>query len=331
MHKNSEKLIYIVAEHFENRIKPVTYELAACACKISKLYSAGIRFVIIGKETEKLSYEIANRTGFDVISIEINELAFHNAQIYKMALKELAGESRPSFFLFANTPNGLDAACGLAVSIGAASVTGVEDLDKIGGKLCFRKQMFYGKINAHIASDSDMLIITVHPGSFGMYRPEGQKPGSVETRRIQYSSEITPVTVKKRHELHDSSISDARVIVSAGNGIGDRENLDLIQRLAGIFPGSAVGGSRILVDRGWLEYRQQIGLTGTQVAPELYIACGISGASQHVAGMKGSGFVVAINRDPKAAIFNESDVCVVEDLNKFIPAFIEEYENESTE
>ncbi|MDP3284078.1 MAG: electron transfer flavoprotein subunit alpha/FixB family protein, partial [Desulfobacterales bacterium] len=116
-----------------------------------------------------------------------------------------------------------------------------------------------------------------------------------------------------------------KVIVSAGNGIGAKENLGLIYRLADIFPGSAVGGSRILIDRGWLEYRQQIGLTGALVAPELYIACGISGASQHLAGMRGSGFVVAINRDPKAAIFNESDVCVVEDLNKFIPVFIEEY------
>jgi electron transfer flavoprotein alpha subunit len=330
MYKDSEKLIYIIAEHFENRIKPVTYELAACACKISKLCPACIRVVIIGKETEKLSYEIAHRTGFDVISIEINELAFHNAQIYKMVLKALAGECRPSFFLFANTPHGLDAACGLAVSIGASSVTGVEDVDKIGGRLCFRKQMFYGKINAHITSDSDIIIITIQPGSFGIYRPENRKPGSVETRKIQYSPEITPVTVKKRPELHDSSISDARVIVSAGNGIGDRENLDLIYRLADVFPGSAVGGSRILVDRGWLEYRQQIGLTGRQAAPELYVACGISGASQHVAGMKGSGFVVAINKDPGAAIFNESDICVVDDLKTFIPAFIEEYEKEST-
>jgi electron transfer flavoprotein alpha subunit len=330
MYKDSEKLIYIVAEHFENRIKPVTYELAACASKISNLCSAGIRVVIIGKENEKLSYEIAHRTGFDVISIEINELAFHNAQIYKNVLKELAKENRPSFFLFANTPDGLGDACRLAVSIGAASVTGVEDLDEIDGRLCFRKQMFYGKINAHIASDSDIFIITVQPGSFGIYRPESQKAGSVETRKVQYSSEITPVIFKRRSESHDSSISEAKVIVSAGNGIGEKENLDLIYRLAGIFPGSAVGGSRILVDRGWLEYKQQIGLTGIQVAPELYIACGISGASQHLAGMKGSGFVVAINKDPGAAIFNESDICVVDDLKTFIPVLIEEYEKEST-
>ncbi|MBU0544462.1 MAG: electron transfer flavoprotein subunit alpha/FixB family protein [Proteobacteria bacterium] len=328
MQKDSEKIIYIVAEHFENIIKPVTYELAACACKIKKFYPADIRVIILGKETEKLSFEIARTTGLDVTAIEINELAFHNAQIYKDVLKELAEESHPSFVLFANTPHGLDVACGLSVRTGGACIAGVEGIDKIGETLCFRKQMFYGKINAHIAADSDTLIITVQPGTFGIYRPESQKPGSVETRKVQYSSEITPVIVKRRSESHDSPISEAKVIVSAGNGIGERENLDLIYKLAGIFPGSAVGGSRILVDRGWLEYKQQIGLTGTQVAPELYIACGISGASQHLAGMKGSGFIVAINKDKGAAIFNESDICVVEDLKTFIPALIEEYEKE---
>ncbi len=329
MQKHYEKIIFIVAEHFENKIKPVTYELAACALRIKKFYPAEVRVIILGKKTEKLSFEIARATGLDVSAIEINELAFHNAEIYKAVLKELFEESPPSFVLFGNTPHGLDVACGLAVRIDAACITGVEDIDKVGEKICFRKQMFYGKINAYITSDSGPLVITVQPGTFGTYKPDNEKPGSVKTRRIKYSQKVTQVIDIRRSEFQDSSISEAKVIISAGNGIGDRENLDLIYRLAGIFPGSAVGGSRILIDRGWLEYKQQIGLTGAKVTPELYIACGISGASQHLAGMKDSGFIVAINKDPGAVIFNDSDICVVEDLKTFIPALIEAYEKES--
>jgi electron transfer flavoprotein alpha subunit len=326
MQGHSENKIFIVAEHFDNKIKPVTYEIAACACKIKEFYPADVRVVILGKKTEKLSSEIARATGFDVIAIEINELAFHDAEIYKAVLKELFEENTPSFVLFANTPRGLDVACGLAFRIGAACVTGVEDLDRIGDKISFRKQMFYGKINAYITADSGPVILTVQPGTFGIYKPDNEKPGSVQTRNVNYYKDVISVIDIRRSEFQDSSISEAKVIISAGNGIGERENLDMIYRLAGIFPGSAVGGSRILVDRGWLEYKQQIGLTGAQVTPELYIACGISGASQHLAGMKSSGFIVSINRDPGAAIFNDSDVCVVEDLKTFIPAFIDEYE-----
>lgn len=326
MNKPGQKSIFIIAEHNENKVKPVLFELASCACKIRKYCPAEIKVILLGNETEKLSSEITHATGLDVVAIEINELALFNPEIYKKVIEDLAAEFLPSFTIAGHTPRGLDVASGLAVRLNAACITGVEGLSEEGGKICFERQMFYGKINAHITADSEPLILTVQPGSFEPYQPGNASPGKVETRRVRSVPEFTHAKGIMRSKFQDSSISEAKVIVSAGNGIGGKENLDLINRLAAIFSGSAVGGSRIVVDRGWLEYRQQIGLTGARVAPELYIACGISGASQHLAGMRGSGFVVAINKDPKAAIFNESDVCIVEDLNKFIPAFIEEYE-----
>ena len=123
-----------------------------------------------------------------------------------------------------------------------------------------------------------------------------------------------------------TGITEAGVIVSAGQGLGDKENLDLIYQLAALFAKSAVAGSRIVCDLGWLEYRCQVGVTGATVSPQLYIACGISGALQHVMGMRNSEYIVAINKDPAAAIFQVADICIVEDLTTFIPAFIEEYE-----
>lgn len=326
MRKPDHKLIFIIVEHYENKPKAIVFELAACADKIKKVCPAEIKFIILGMETEKLSFEITRTTGLDAIAIEINELALYNSEIYKMVINNLAAEFLPSFIIIGHTPRGLDFASGLAVRMKAACITGVEDLMKEEGKIYFKRQMFYGKINASITADSEPVIITVQPGIFEPYKPDKTSPGKVETRRVEYFPEFIRAKGIRRCKYQDSSISEAKVIVSAGNGIGEKKNLDLIYKLADIFPGSAVGGSRILIDRGWLEYRQQIGLTGAQVAPALYIACGISGASQHLAGMRKSGFVVAINRDPKAAIFNESDVSVIEDLNKFIPAFIEEYE-----
>jgi len=326
MNKPGHKLIFIIAEPSENKAKTVVFELSACADKIRKFCPAEIKVIILSQETERLSYEITRTTGLDTIAIEINELALYNSEIYKTVINNLAAEYLPSFIIVGHTPRGLDFASGLAVRMNAACITGVEGLSEAGGEICFMRQMFYGKINAHIAASSEPLIITVQPGTFEPYKPDNVSPGRVETRRFECNPEFIRAKGIRRYKFQDSSISEAKVIVSVGNGIGEMENLNLINRFADIFPGSAVGGSRILVDRGWLEYRQQIGLTGAQVAPELYIACGISGASQHLAGMRKSGFVVAINRDPKAAIFNESDVCVVEDLNKFIPAFIEEYE-----
>ncbi|MBW2616973.1 MAG: electron transfer flavoprotein subunit alpha/FixB family protein, partial [Deltaproteobacteria bacterium] len=123
-----------------------------------------------------------------------------------------------------------------------------------------------------------------------------------------------------------SALTEADVIVSAGKGIGRKENLEIIERLAALFPKSAVAGSRSVCDSKWLDRNRQVGYTGATVSPKLYIAAGISGATQHIAGMRSSGFIVAINSDPNAAIFNVSDVCVVEDLTTFVPVFIDSHE-----
>ena len=130
-------------------------------------------------------------------------------------------------------------------------------------------------------------------------------------------------------DMDAAGLSDANIIVAAGNGIGEKENLEFIRKLAALFTKSAVAGSRIVCDMGWLGYQCQVGVTGTTVSPQLYIACGISGAVQHVMGMQGSEFIVAINKDPSAAIFQVADICIVEDLTAFIPAFIQAY-NEKT-
>jgi electron transfer flavoprotein alpha subunit len=158
-----------------------------------------------------------------------------------------------------------------------------------------------------------------------MFRP--QKPdksvsGSVTVRSFKCESLKTRSRGIKQAEADMTGITEAGVVVSAGQGLGDKENVDLMYQLAALFTKSAVAGSRIVCDLGWLEYKCQVGVTGATVSPQLYIACGISGAVQHVMGMQGSEFIVAINKDPSAAIFQTADVCIVEDLTVFIPEFI---------
>jgi electron transfer flavoprotein alpha subunit len=173
------------------------------------------------------------------------------------------------------------------------------------------------------------VILTVQPGIFKADKNSGSQSGRVTMLAASARNRQSRSLGIKEADMDSAGIGDASVIVAAGKGIGEKENLDLIHRLAAIFPKSAVAGSRIVCDLGWLGYPCQVGVTGTTVSPQLYIACGISGAVQHVMGMQGSEFVVAINKDPSAAIFQVADICIVEDLTAFIPAFIQAYNEEA--
>lgn len=146
--------------------------------------------------------------------------------------------------------------------------------------------------------------------------------GNVEVVGVSASQEkmIFRGIVKQGSEA--SALGRAKIVVAAGRGIEKEENLEKIYAFSKLFPGVAVAGSRPLIDMGWMPYKQQVGITGARVSPDIYIACGISGSSQHLAGMDKSAFVVAINNDPNATIFKHADLCIVEDLFSFIDSLI---------
>ena len=158
---------------------------------------------------------------------------------------------------------------------------------------------------------------------FKLQPRSGAKPGRVSVKQVPIESRWWQSLGVRHSDTDSAGISQAEVIVAAGQGFGDSDNLELAHRLASLFPKSAVAGSRIVCDLGWLAYGCQVGVTGATVSPRLYIACGISGAIQHVSGMRGSEFIVAINKDPAAAIFQVADVCIVADVTTFIPTLIE--------
>ena len=318
--------IIAVAQHFEGHLDPVTYELIACALELSQLHPAEVKVVILGNNIEGQAREIAENTGLDVIAIRETNLSAYNAEAYKTLLGNLLLDLRAAYVCIGHTSQGWDYAPGLAVRIRAACVTGVDRIVDHEGRICFTRPVFNGKFVANVISKAETTVLTIQPGAFKATAISNQMPGSVDMKTLTYEPQQSHTTGVKRTEKQDSAIAEAEVIVSAGKGIGKKENLALIYQLADLFPKSAVGGSRPVCDMGWLEYKSQVGLTGATVRPRLYLACGISGATQHLAGMRSAGFIVAINTDPNAAIFNVADVCIVEDLTTFIPVLIEAYE-----
>lgn len=321
-----KKSIIVIAEHFEGRIRPVTYELVAFALRLQRITAMPIKIFILGQDAAGLGREISQDSGQDVCAIQVPDLAGYNGETYRSLLEELLNDDHARYICVAHTSQGLDFAPALAVSLRADCITGVEDIYDHDGLPGFARPIYGGKVVAHVGAQAKTTIVTIQPGIIKPPEFEDQAAGALDIKSLTCQARKTQSLGIKQAEADTSGISEADVLISAGMGIGDKDNLEFIYALAKLFPKSTVAGSRIVCDMGWLEYKCQVGVTGATVTPELYIACGISGATQHVTGMRGSGFIVAINTDPAAAIFQVADVCVVEDLKAFIPAFVEEYE-----
>ncbi len=315
--------IVIIAEHFQGEIRPVTHELVHFAEALQHLRPAPIQILVLGEKVDVLAESLARKTGKDVLGISAPQLAQYNGQVYKSVLHETLGEHPPAHICIAHSSRGSDFAPGLAMRLNATCITGVSSLSVQQDRLCFSRDIYGGKINADMVSSTKTTVLTVQPGSYGPTPKKNQTRGKVYLKSMAVAPQASTTLSTRTFQTSDLDLSIARVIVSAGRGIGEVENLQLVRKLASLIPQSVVCGSRPVIDMGWMTYDRQIGVTGATVTPDLYLACGISGAAQHVSGMKGSGFIVAINTDPMAAIFNLSDICIVEDLKTFIPVLLE--------
>ena len=318
--------ITIIAEHFEGKIRPVTYELVAFAHEIQNFLPQKILMVILETGLTSLADEIAQTAGIDVLSLQHPCLGSYNQEVYVSVLEKWFSKNPFSCLCAAHTTQGMDFAPILSVRLNSACITGVEHVGKQNNSVFFTRPIFNGKAAAKMVPSAVSTILTVQTGIMKFKNCETTSPGKVEIQSVLPVQQFTRSLGLVRARSDSQTISDADIIISAGRGVGKKENLDMIYRLASLFSKSAVGGSRPLCDLGWLGYPQQIGITGMIVSPRLYMACGISGAAQHLSGIRGADFIVAVNTDSKANIFNMADVCIVEDLTTFIPILIEELE-----
>lgn len=251
-------------------------------------------------------------------------LAYPNAEIVRRALVNLIPAG--SVVLVPHAHLGTDLSPGLSVKMNAAYAADVVDIEALAGGslLKMSRQEFGGQVNAHVWCDvSGGAVINVRPGAF-----QAETGGNANGLVVDKSAGLGALDAKRRYletipaETGDVDITRHAVLVSVGRGIGDAENLPIAEELAAAL-GGAVSCSRPVVDAKWLEKSRQVGSSGKTVKPKVYLACGISGSFQHLAGIKGNPFLVAINKNPKAPIFRVADAGIVADLLEFLPAFTE--------
>ncbi|MCG6878602.1 MAG: electron transfer flavoprotein subunit alpha/FixB family protein [Deltaproteobacteria bacterium] len=313
------KIMLIAACH-KGYVDPELYDLIAFGRKLQALRGGAMGIWILGDAVDKAAQDMAEQVGLPVTVVQDQRLGAYLNETYCAVLTQEMEALHPAFVCTAHTSRGWEWAPALAARAGAGCICGVDGLVEFQGRLCFQRDLYGGKVKGLYASSADTTVITVQPGIF-KFEPsaEASPAAPLIHKDVSWPSGRTRYLGSKKAEADSTHITSAPIIVAVGNGIGERENMELIHRLAKLFSHAEVAGTRILCDRGWLEYNRQVGVTGASVSPALYLACGISGASQHVRGMRGARFVIAINTDPGAPMFNEADICIVEDIVSFIP------------
>jgi electron transfer flavoprotein alpha subunit len=255
----------------------------------------------------------------EIWTISNEALAYPNAELIRKALVKVVPPG--SIVLVAHEHFGIDLAPGLSIKLNSAFVSDVLDIAGIeGSDLKVVRQEFGGQVSAHVRCDiSSGAVVTVRPGAF---KPLESAPVAVTV--VDKSSEVSALTAGRRYletivaEAGDVDITKHNVLVSIGRGIQKQENVAIAQELAEAL-GAAVSCSRPVVDAKWLGKSRQVGSSGKTVKPKVYLACGISGSFQHLAGLKGSPFLIAINKNPRAPIFQVADVGIVDDILEFLP------------
>lgn len=240
---------------------------------------------------------------------------------YTAALAQVVSEAHPSVVLFAGSSNGRDLAPRLAARLNAGVASDVDRLEWTDGKLRARRPVYSGKAFATVDVVGTPAIATTRPNAFPLEETGG---GAAEVVNVTAAADNRVRLVEtKVPEAGELTIAEADIIVSGGRGLKEAENFSHIRDLAHAI-GGAVGASRATVDAGWIDHQHQVGQTGRVVSPNLYIAAGVSGAIQHLAGMSSSKHIVAVNKDPEAPIFRVADLGVVGDLFQILPALTEE-------
>jgi len=328
-YEESREGVWVLAEQIEGKIHSVTYELIGKGKELASSLDTGLGCIYLTADDDKKVDELIYR-GVDKIYL-IKDSSFNSPDeiVYMENIVNLVNEYRPEIFLIGATNFGRSLAPRVAAALGTgltADCTGLE-IDEDGEFVQIRPA-FTGNVLAHIYTDRYPKMSTVRYKEF----PEADRNMEREGEIIREKAVKNPLSneIKILKEIMPEEVvglEDAEIVVSAGRGIKDKKNLELIQKLADKL-GAKLGVSRPLVDDGWINKAHQVGYSGRRVKPKLYVACGISGSSQHLAGMKESEVIIAINSDPSAPIFSYSDYGIVGDLFEVIPKLIEELDRE---
>lgn len=309
--------ILVIADVKRRTVNPSTLELINIAQKIAKIKNLSINLLVPFGNIGGDSYCSHEFTTY-ILNLNIGQ---YRAITLVNQISNVIGQVGATYILGLHTPFTIDFMPSLSVGIDAQCITQIHTLD-VRESITVIRGSNAGKLDQHILINETPIILTIVPGSFEPYTISQIQNNNIITIDIaEEEKHVNCEFITK--DMSDKSLDEADVIVGVGKGISSQDNLSLIYEFAKVFLHSAVAGSRIVCDYGWLPYSKQIGITGKSISPKVYIACAISGSSQHVAGIKGAKKIIAINQDPNAPIFNVSHYGVVADIFEFIPQFID--------
>lgn len=315
--------VWVIAEVKEGKLKKVTLELLSKGQDIAQKAGGALEGVLLGSGVEALAAEMGKYGATKVYLADDAALKDYNGEAYANVIAKLAGDGKPGIVLLGASIQGKDLAPRLSAKLCAGLASDCTEIDVEGGKLTVKRPIYAGKAFVKLAYKSDMQIATVRPN----VNPVGPANEAAASEVVKVAAEIGDVKTKvvDKHLTAGGKIelTEANIIVSGGRGMKGPENYKLIEDMAAAL-GAAVGASRAAVDAGWRPHGDQVGQTGKTVNPNLYVACGISGAIQHLAGMSSSKFIVAVNKDSEAPIFKVADYGIVGDLFTVVPIMTEE-------
>ncbi len=318
--------ILVFCEQRDGRLKKVGLEAVGEACRLSKEPAREVIAIVIGASVGSLAEELAARGASRMLIAEDPALTYYSAELYTAILTDVAIRIRPAAILMGATAMGKDLAPKLAARLTSALIQDCVALKmETDGSLLATRPIYGGKLRAVIqATNPLMQIVTLRPNVFSPLEPQPARDIPVERLTVSFDAvrPIARVREIQKTAGDKKELTEAAIIVTGGRGLKVPENFKLIEELAAAL-GAAVGASRAVVDAGWKPHSYQIGLTGKTVSPQLYIACGISGAVQHQAGMSSARTIVAINNNPNAPIFKLATYGIVGDLFEVIPLLTE--------
>ncbi len=316
--------ILVVALQKSSQLMPVSFELLTAARQLG----GGVTTVVLAADAQPLASQLAARGGGKVLAVSNTALQHFNEEVFAKVLLEIMGRTKPDVVLGPANSYGKALFARLAGLAGGAMISDATGLELDGDRVVATRPCFGGSVIAKMAGKNGAgpLFITVRPKIFA---ESNTGAGEVVTETVAAGSLTSRTIVKdvKSESGGTRNLAEADRIVSAGRGIRGAENVALIKELADSL-GAAFGSSRAVVDAGWTEYSTQVGQTGRTVNPKLYIAVGISGAIQHLVGMRSSFQIVAINKDKDAPIFNVANYGIVGDLFEIVPALTKKFQAE---
>lgn len=318
----SEKIL-VIGETVDGTLRNVSFEAIAAAKKINS--DAEVVALLLGSESlESQAVEMIKYGADRAITVTHENLKHYTSEGYGQVVLQVIEEEDPSGIVMGHTAIGKDLTPKIASRLELGLISDAIDIENDGDQVVFTRPIYSGKAFEKKVIKEGITFATIRPNNIAPLAKDDARSGSIETKDIDVKDLRTIVKEVIRKKAEGVDLSEAKVVVAGGRGLKSAEGFEMLYELANVL-GGAVGASRGACDAEYCDYSLQIGQTGKVVTPDLYIACGISGAIQHLAGASNSKVIVAINKDPEANIFNVADYGIVGDLFEVVPMLTEEF------